>query len=168
MTGLLSVSTAYLQSGVFALAALWPSNATGNVHATLGVISGQGGIAVLVSAVQLILAVVGAAHKQASSKQGDPSLLAGVGLWGLGTFGAIACIWALERLKSERGHSEVVAQMTRRMTEMPHASTTDAAEKIRTRSVLKKNIWLNIAVAWVFTVTLVSEPPVCVRKERVP
>ncbi|WRT66915.1 uncharacterized protein IL334_003880 [Kwoniella shivajii] len=155
-TTILSISTAYLQSGVFALASLWGSKEI------LGVMSGQGGIAVLVSLVQLVLAMISSSHQQTTLPgDGDEqvtkaSTLAGVGLWALGSIGSLACLVAHRYLLS---HSEYTSISTSTNTN-GNADYDGEEKKGLTYKVFKKNMLLMIAVAWVFIVTLSIFPPV--------
>lgn len=112
--------------------------------------SGQGGIAVLVSATQLILAAIGALN--GSSGGGKPSSSIGELLWVLAGLGAIGCQFALGHLAARPECREVMMQVERRREE----GSRGEGGKGRTKSILKKNARLELAVAWVFTVTLVS------------
>ncbi|WVR04997.1 hypothetical protein IAU60_002009 [Kwoniella sp. DSM 27419] len=163
LTLVLSLSTAYLQSAVFALASLWGSNEM------IAVMSGQGGIAVLVSAVQLALAVLSAGgHGQAgdqAGENGDPqaSKMAGVGLWALGSLGTVGCLVAHRYLVHHPEYTNVLASVINRR-EVEGIGADIGLENVRkggvTRTVLRKNMLLEIAVAWVFVVTLSVFPPV--------
>ena len=154
LTLLLSLSTAYLQSAVFALASLWGS------PQVLAVMSGQGGIAVLVSLVQVILAVISSLHSTNSdvrAEHGSQTRLAGVGIWALGAVGTMVCLSAHQYLVRHPDYSSILR---------PFYARLDTAEETIGRSmniqssvtvkVLKKNWQLEFAVAWVFVVTLVS------------
>lgn len=153
----LGCSTAYLQSSTFALAALWGS------PEVLAVMSGQGGIGVLVAAAQFLLAYVAAFGPSApveglpDPSGGDPDgssgVLAGVGLWALAAAGTSGCFYALRGL---RGHTEFANVM------MPHTNRvedgTAGKGKGLTRSVFRKNRLVELSAAWVFLVTLVGVP----------
>lgn len=147
----LSFSTAYLQSSVFALSSLWGS------EQTLGVMSGQGGIAVLVSGVQFVLAFVSAIAKS-DNGQGDEgeeaSKLAGVGLWAACSLGVVGCFMASRYLKRHPKYLDVVAPKF--ATSELNGVEGNKRESGTTRKLFKKNWELNLAVAWVFIVTLVS------------
>lgn len=149
----LSLSTAYLQSSVFALSSLWGS------EQTLGVMSGQGGIAVLVSGVQFVLAFVSAIAKS-DNGQGDEgkeaSKLAGVGLWAACSLGVVGCFMASRCLKRHPKYLDVVAPKF--ATSELNGVEGNKRESGTTRKLFKKNWELNLAVAWVFVVTLVSWP----------
>ncbi len=123
----LGCSTAYLQSATFALASLWGS------QEVLAVMSGQGGIAVLVSAAQLILALVAAFGPSApveglpdpsdGAADGTSGVLAGVGLWALAAAGTSGCFYALREL---RGHNEFANVM------LPHSTRLRITRQERT------------------------------------
>ena len=154
---LLSVSCAYLQSAVFALAALWGSNET------LAVMSGQGGIAVLVSGAQVILAIVSALHSGTPVESGSAaqSTLAGVGLWAIGSLGAVGCMIAHRHLLRHPDYSLVLAPVRARRQALEQGSESiKTKEMSMTRHVFRKNIALEAAVAWVFVVTLSVFPPI--------
>jgi solute carrier family 29 (equilibrative nucleoside transporter), member 1/2/3 len=150
ITILLAMSTAYLQSAVFALAALWSTSGV------LGVMSGQGGIAVLVSLAQVLLAVISAFHSSdpVEGERGGESKLAGVGLWGLGAVGAFGCMLAHRYLVRHEDYGRVSRAITSRRTE------ANGRKERRTKRLLKTNWEVNLAVAWVFVVTLVSRSKV--------
>ncbi|WWC69661.1 uncharacterized protein I206_103604 [Kwoniella pini CBS 10737] len=152
-TVILSISTAYLQSGVFALSALWGSKEI------LAVMSGQGGIAVLVSLVQLFLAIIAAGSKngpvEGDNGETKASTLAGVGLWALGSAGTIGCLFAHRFLMRHSQYSLITSSSSSTRT-----SEDQEEKKGLTRKVFKKNLVLMIAVAWVFVVTLSIFPPV--------
>ncbi|WWC61367.1 uncharacterized protein I303_103948 [Kwoniella dejecticola CBS 10117] len=150
-TVVLSISTAYLQSGVFALSSLWGS------EEILAVMSGQGGIAVLVSSVQLLLAIIAAGSKhipvEGDNGETKASTLAGVGLWTLGSVGTIACLIAHRFLMRHSQYSIIT-------TSNMNSGDDQEEKKGLTKKVFKKNLLLMIAVAWVFVVTLSIFPPV--------
>jgi len=156
LTALLSFSTAYLQSAVFALAALWGSNET------LGVMSGQGGIAVLVAGTQVALAVLSVVQPNRvdnpAPAEEQPSSLAGVGLWSLSSVAALGCMVAQRYLARHPDLSLVLSSVGSRVTAKGKKQGAGL-----TRSVARKNARLNIAVAWVFVITLVSEKSGCSR-----
>ncbi|TYJ52556.1 hypothetical protein B9479_006846 [Cryptococcus floricola] len=151
----LSLATAYLQSSVFALSSLWGS------EQTLGVMSGQGGIAVLVSGIQFVLAFVGAIGKKENGVPGgeEASKLAGVGLWAACTLGALACFVASNYLQKQPKYTSVISGKASR------ASGEDEHTKIKGSSmkILSQNWEVNVAVAWVFIVTLSVFPPITTR-----
>jgi equilibrative nucleoside transporter 1/2/3 len=156
MTTSLACSTAYLQSAVFALAALWGSDET------LAVMSGQGGIAVLVSFAQVILAVLGAMRRsapQSGTNASVQSTLAGVGLWAISAVGAAGCIYAHTVLKAHVEYPNVLAPVIARGAESARAGGMGApggdVKQGVTGRVFRKNKELEMAVAWVFVVTLV-------------
>ncbi|KAL0250237.1 hypothetical protein I308_102410 [Cryptococcus tetragattii IND107] len=154
----LSFSTAYLQSSVFALSSLWGS------EQTLGVMSGQGGIAVLVSGVQFVLAFVSAIAKS-DNGQGDEgeeaSKLAGVGLWAACSLGVVGCFMASRYLKRHPKYLDVVAPKF--ATSELNGVEGNKRESGTTRKLFKKNWELNLAVAWVFVVTISVFPPITTR-----
>ncbi|CAK9780844.1 hypothetical protein CC85DRAFT_261072 [Cutaneotrichosporon oleaginosum] len=143
MTLVLALTTSFLQSAVIALAALWGS---GEMQ---GVMSGQGGIAVLVSGSQVVLALL--------SSKGDEeaSTSAAFGLWFLAAGWVVVCLLALKRLTRNPAIAEVLA---------PLASRTAAADRVKdgrmTRTVARKNLRLEFAVAFIFVVTLSVFPPI--------
>lgn len=139
----LSLSTSYLQSAVFALAALW------GPKETLAVMSGQGGVACIVSLAQVFLAM--AESKNAGiPENGHGSTKAAQALWFIGAIGTIACIAALRYLVSHPDYVIVLAPLAQREV------SVDVTSKDMTKRVFAKNITLEFAVAFVFTVTLVS------------
>ncbi|OWT42198.1 solute carrier family 29 (equilibrative nucleoside transporter), member 1/2/3 [Cryptococcus neoformans] len=154
----LSFSTAYLQSSVFALSSLWGS------EQTLGVMSGQGGIAVLVSGIQFVLAFVSVIAKS-DNGQGDEgeeaSKLAGVGLWAACSLGVVGCFMASRYLKRHPKYLDVLAPKF--ATNELNSVEGNKRESVTTRKLLKKNWELNLAVAWVFVVTLSVFPPITTR-----
>lgn len=107
--------------------------------------SGQGGIAVLVSGVQLALAVLDAGH---SDKHERPSSLAAQGLWGLAAAGTVICLAALKHLTEHPDYAAVLAPLVQR--------EEVSGKREVTRKVLRKNLRVEFAVAFVFVVTLVS------------
>ena len=156
LTLFLSLSTAYLQASVFALAALWGS------PQVLAVMSGQGGIAVLVSVTQVILAVISALPSTGSDDgriEGEQSTLAGVGLWALGALGAIAFMIAHRRLVVHQDYSIILAPIFARQqyADLDGGISKDGGMGTMTRRIFRKNWMLEFAVAWVFVVTLVSK-----------
>ncbi|GHJ84256.1 hypothetical protein NliqN6_0658 [Naganishia liquefaciens] len=100
LTLIFSYATSYLQSSVLAIAALW------GPQEMLAVMSGQGGIAVLISAVQVYIAVMGvyASADAAIVKgpsDGSPStaeLASGMGLWMAAIVPIVICIIMTRRL----------------------------------------------------------------------
>ncbi|OCF38777.1 hypothetical protein I317_07433 [Kwoniella heveanensis CBS 569] len=169
MTITLSLSTAYLQSAVFALASLWGSNEM------IAVMSGQGGIAVLVSGIQWLLAVLSASTPTAKHPSDDPadaasaSTLAGVGLWALGSAGTLLCVVAHRYLIVHPGYQAVMSSVINRQAEetagigadvVAAATSKNGRGSSLTKKVFMKNLLLETAVAWVFVVTLSVFPPV--------
>jgi len=130
----------------------------------LAVMSGQGGIAVLVSGVQILLAVLSAVHPPPSggaSKTGDidtgrQSTIAGVGLWALGSIGAFGCLLAHRYLILHPDYHLVLSPLKARgnQEEGDEIVTRTRSDGV-TRRVFMKNIELEMAVAWVFVVCLV-------------
>jgi equilibrative nucleoside transporter 1/2/3 len=147
----LNLSTSYFQSAALALASLWGSSEI------LAALSGQGGVAVLISLFQLVLAVIGAFGTGAGTGGGEgedvPSMLAGVGLWGMGSIGAGLCWLAFRFLSTHPAYERVV----RSATEGRGGAEGDGKKGNwnRTVKVLKKNKLLYLAVALDFAVTLV-------------
>ncbi|WWC85263.1 uncharacterized protein L201_000125 [Kwoniella dendrophila CBS 6074] len=157
ITFVLSISTAYLQSGVFALSSLWGSKEI------LAVMSGQGGIAFLVSLIQLLLAIISSQSKTKSEEdepESSASNLAGVGLWALGSIGTIACLFAHRYLINHPDYSII----TNNSSNAPRLSDSTIPHRDEkkgvTKKVLKKNLSLMVAVAYVFIVTLSIFPAV--------
>jgi len=154
VTLLLSLSTANLQSAVIALASLWGS------PQVLAVMSGQGGIAVLVSGTQVTLAIISALNATGINEgveNGSQSTLAGVGLWSLAAIGALGCMLAHRYLMLHPDYSLVLAPAYARRDHM--VDDSDASKEFEmsvTRRVLRQNWMLESAVAWVFIVTLVG------------
>ncbi len=158
LTLLLALSTAYLQSAVFALASLWGS------PEVIGVMSGQGGIAVLVSGTQIILAIISTVRPTGIDdgvEQGGQSTLASVGLWALCAAGAFGCMIAHRRLVSHPNYSIVLAPVFARRDHVDMAGEGREAGMGVTKRVLRKNWMLESAVAWVFIVTLVGPSLPC-------
>lgn len=146
LTLLLALSTAILQWAVFALASLWGS------QEMLGVMSGQGGIAVLVSGAQVFLAIFSALGTGGGETAGQ-SRMAGVGLWALGAIGAGVCMAAHRFLVRHPEYEKVMEPLYIRQDGNERKNGSEISRK-----VFKKNILLEIAVAWVFVVTLVCNP----------
>lgn len=142
ITLVLSVACSYLQSAVFALSALWGS---GEIFA---VMSGQGAIAVIVSAVQFVLAVASSGR----DTDGSHSTLAAVGLWGLGALGSLGCLYALRVLVVHPAYASVLAPLAHRRQEGTASGTKGKQVMWR---VFRKNTRIEFAVAFVFIVTLV-------------
>ncbi|WOO81481.1 Equilibrative nucleoside transporter 3 [Vanrija pseudolonga] len=142
ITLILSVACSYLQSAVFALSALWGS---GEIFA---VMSGQGAIAVIVSAVQFVLAVASSGR----DTDGSHSTLAAVGLWGLGALGTLGCLYALRVLVLHPAYASVLAPLAHRRQEGTASGTKGNQVMWR---VFRKNTRIEFAVAFVFIVTLV-------------
>lgn len=156
MTLSLSCATAYLQSAVFALASLWGS------QEVLAVMSGQGGIAVIVSATQVLLALIFSFGPSAPAEglPNEPdedvatqSTLAGAGLWAIASLGAAGCYFALKTLERHREYEKVMAPFETRLAD----GAVGEGEHL-TREVLRKNWVLEFSVAWVFVITLVRRP----------
>jgi len=112
----------------------------------------------LISLFQLVLAVIGAFGTGAGTDGGEgdevPSMLAGVGLWGMGSIGAGLCWLAFRFLSTHPAYERVV----RSATEGRGGAEGDGKKGNwnRTVKVLKKNKLLYLAVALDFAVTLVS------------
>lgn len=140
VTLVLAVACSYLQSAVIGLAALWGSDEM------LAVMSGQGGIAVLVSGTQLVLAIIDAGRT--SSPDSSPSSLAAVGLWALAAAGTVICLAALKHLTEHPDYAAVLAPLFQR--------EEVSGKRGVTRKVFRRNIKIEFAVAFVFVVTLVS------------
>ena len=161
ITLLLAISTAYLQSAVFALASLWGSKEI------LAVMSGQGGIAVLVSLVQLILAIisaVGGGGSQADG-QGSQSVVAAEGLWALASVSTVGCMMAHRHLRRHPDYAMAIAPVLARRERQGQGQQD--GRKARgdggmSMAVFRKNLPLEAAVAWVFVVTLVRPLPLAI------
>lgn len=119
--------------------------------------SGQGGIAVLVSGSQVFLAVFSSLGGRTGETSGQ-SRLAGVGLWALGAIGTAGCMFAHRFLVRHPDYTRVIAPVLERL----EGRSLDAHGKRkgleRSRNVFKKNWALELAVAYVFVVTLVRFP----------
>ena len=149
----LNVSGSYFQSAALALASLWGSTEI------LAALSGQGGIAVLISLVQVILAVASALGTSNQIPDGEgsgevekPSMIAGVGLWALGTVGAGLCWLAFKFLSAHPSYDRVA---TVKPTGELSGSGKDGNWE-RTVRIMGKNKLLYLAVALDFAVTLVN------------
>jgi equilibrative nucleoside transporter 1/2/3 len=143
----LNLSGSYFQSAALALASMWGPTEI------LAALSGQGGVAVLISLVQVSLAIIGALGSSQSAGDEKPSMLAGVGLWGLGSIAAGLCWLAFRFLISHPAYERIVG------SGRLDAVGADGGKKSnwnRTVVVLKKNRLLYLAVALDFAVTLVS------------
>jgi hypothetical protein len=119
----------------------------------LAALSGQGGVAVLISLVQVILAVVGALGGSQPAGDEKPSMLAGVGLWGLGSIAAGSCWLAFRFLTTHPAYGRVVG------SGRIDAVGIEGGKKgnwDRSMVVMRKNRLLYLAVALDFAVTLVS------------
>ena len=155
----LSLSTAILQWAVFALASLWSSSSM------LAVMSGQGGIAVVVSFVQVFLAVFSALGAKTVPRDGesvpigtqDQSTLAGVGLWAMAALGTLACMSAHRYISNHPDYLTILGPIIHRREEGETETTKRKDREVLSR-VFRKNAWLELSVAWVFVVTLVSLP----------
>lgn len=146
ITFFLNISGSYFQSAALALASLWGSTEI------LAALSGQGGIAVLISSVQVLLAIIGALGSKAVVEDEAPSMLAGVGLWALGTVGAGLCWLAFRYLASHPAYERITA--VKRVEGDQTALGQSGWD--RTMRVMGKNKLLYLAVALDFAVTLVS------------
>ena len=153
-TVLLSIATAWLQSAVFALSALWGS------RETLAVMSGQGGTGVLVSLTQVTLAVASALTTSGDTGSANPSTLAGVGLWALCSIGAFGCMAAHRWLVKHPDYALALGPVLARQEHRMESSGILKVGENVTNSVFKKNIALEMAVAWDFVVTLSVFPPI--------
>jgi equilibrative nucleoside transporter 1/2/3 len=176
LAAVLAGATSYLQSSVFAIASLWGS------REILAVMSGQGGIAVLISLVQVYLAIL-AAYASKGPQSDEPqdgrtdkaTIISGMGLWLLGTLSLGACIYARRRITRQRHFERTVdvdaAEQYEEIDQTDPIAVDDEAEvdplaksvlsvrdtgERRTMNVFKKNLLLEFSVAWVFVVTLVS------------
>jgi len=154
----------------------------------LAVMSGQGGIAVLISLVQVYLAAVAAyTSKEPESdtpldgKADKATIIAGMGLWLMGTLSLGGCIYAHRRIGRQRsferaidvdaaGQYEEIGQTDpiaddEQLEDDPMAksalSVRDTRQR-RTMDVFRKNLLLEFSVAWVFVVTLAVFPPVTI------
>lgn len=152
----LNVSGSYFQSAALSLASLWGSTEI------LAALSGQGGIAVLISLVQVILAIVSAltSHTNGGTEEEQPSMVAGVGLWGLGTIGAGLCWLAFKYLSAHPAYERITTVIKHVEEEDSHTlgggSGSGNRNWERTVNVLGKNKLLYLAVALDFAITLVS------------
>jgi equilibrative nucleoside transporter 1/2/3 len=125
--------------------------------------SGQGGIAVLVSFVQVFLAVFSALGTKSAPEDGESipvgtqaqSTLAGVGLWALGAIGTVACMSAHRYLAQHPDYLAVLAPIIHRSEETETETSKRKGREILSR-VFRKNARLEFSVGWVFVVTLVS------------
>jgi equilibrative nucleoside transporter 1/2/3 len=119
----------------------------------LAALSGQGGVAVLISLVQVILAVIGAVGSTQPAGDEKPSMLAGVGLWGLGSVAAGLCWLAFRFLIAHPAYERIVGSGR---IDAVGAQGGKKGNWDRTMVVLRKNRLLYLAVAFDFAVTLVS------------
>lgn len=144
----LNISGSYFQSAALALASMWGPTEI------LAALSGQGGVAVLISLVQVLLAVIGALGSNESAGDEKPSMLAGVGLWGLGSIAAGLCWLAFTFLISHPAYERIVG--SGRVDAVGEGGKKGNWD--RTLVVLRKNKLLYLAVALDFAITLVSIP----------
>ncbi|EKD04348.1 nucleoside transporter [Trichosporon asahii var. asahii CBS 8904] len=105
---------------------------------TLAVMSGQGGVACIVSLAQVFLAM--AESKNAGiPENGHGSTKAAQALWFIGAIGTIACIAALRYLVSHPDYVIVLAPLAQREV------SVDVTSKDMTKRVFAKNITLEFA-----------------------
>jgi equilibrative nucleoside transporter 1/2/3 len=104
----------------------------------------------------VILAVAGAFGDDQEAGDEVPSMLAGVGLWGLGSAGAGLCWLAYRFLVSHPAYERIVGGAIR--AERLGHEGVKRGNWDRTVGVLDKNKLLYLAVALDFAVTLVSLP----------
>lgn len=142
ISALLAFTSSFLQSGVIALAALWGSKEI------VAVMSGQGGIAVLVSLVQVILATVQTTANHKPGDEGISSNMVAEGLYIIGALTAVVGLACLRYLVAHPEYSRVSVARERR--------ETLATDKDMIKRVFVKNYALEFAVAFVFVITLVS------------
>jgi len=119
----------------------------------LAALSGQGGVAVLISLVQVILAVIGALGGSQPAGDEKPSMLAGVGLWGLGSIAAGLCWLAFRFLTTHPAYERVVGSGRIDAVGIEGGKNGNWD---RSMVVIRKNRLLYLAVALDFAVTLVS------------
>ena len=156
-TVLLAGATSYFQSAVLALASLWGSSEV------LSVMSGQGGVAVIVSLAQLILAVIGSVNPISNTPEGDggdvmdgtgsQSSLASVGLWVLTSLAATLAVASFRYLEKHPQYLKVLAPILERDQEDEFQKSSATGRSWR---VMRKNALLYVAVASTFAITLVS------------
>ncbi|KAJ9120742.1 hypothetical protein QFC22_002673 [Naganishia vaughanmartiniae] len=180
LTLLFSYGTSYLQSAVLAVAALW------GPKEMLAVMSGQGGIAVLISAVQVYIAIMGVYTSDSKqdpneSPDGSPTtseLAAGMGLWMAAVVPIAICIITTRRLFPRESSTFVeerpklsfeVARDDGEFYDTERRFSAEEDEDSRRGStsgfnrswaVLKRNKVINFSVAYVFIVTLSVFPSV--------
>ena len=143
----LNLSGSYFQSAALALASMWGPTEI------LAALSGQGGVAVLISLVQVILAVIGALGGSQPAGDEKPSMLAGVGLWGLGSIAAGLCWLAFRFLTTHPAYERVVGSGRIDAVGIEGGKNGNWD---RSMVVIRKNRLLYLAVALDFAVTLVS------------
>ncbi|KAJ9107042.1 hypothetical protein QFC19_002911 [Naganishia cerealis] len=175
LTLIFSYGTSYLQSAVLAVAALW------GPKEMLAVMSGQGGIAVLISTVQVYIATMGVFTSDNNpdpqeTSDGSPTtaeLAAGMGLWMAAIVPIAICIMTTRRLfprdstschlppklsfEAERDEGEFYDTERRFSAEEDEDSRRGSTSGFnRSWAVLKRNKLVNFSVFYVFVVTLVS------------
>ncbi|KAJ9114883.1 hypothetical protein QFC20_001255 [Naganishia adeliensis] len=178
LTLVFSYATSYLQSSVLAVAALW------GPKEMLAVMSGQGGIAVLISAVQVYIAAMGVFTSDDSEPK-DPSdgspttaeLAAGMGLWMAAIVPTAICILTTRRLfprDASSGHhrpnlsfeqtpddGEFYDTERRFSAEEDEDSRRGSTNGFnRSWAIMKRNKVINFSVAYVFIVTLAVFPSI--------
>ncbi|EIW70227.1 hypothetical protein TREMEDRAFT_43819 [Tremella mesenterica DSM 1558] len=146
-TLLFAHATSYFQSSVLGLSSLWGSSQV------LAVMSGQGGVAVLVSFAQLSLAVLAAFRPSSGEEEGKMGLVPSVGLWILTSLGAGLCLLAFRYLSRRPEYERVVELVSNR------EETKGDGEGIL-GGVLRKNALVYVAVAYTFAVTLSVFPAI--------
>ncbi|WVN85188.1 uncharacterized protein L203_100333 [Cryptococcus depauperatus CBS 7841] len=153
---MLSYCTAFLQFSVFALSSLW------GYEQTLAVMSGQGGIALLISGIQLLLAFVSAiGRKEDGIEQGkEASKLVGAGLWAACSLGVVGCFMSSRHLKRHpKYHVISVPVAAQNVNEEDARRGREGLNK----KIARKNWELNLAITLVFMVSLSVFPPVTTR-----
>lgn len=154
LSALAANCTASLQCSVIGIASKWGSGEM------LAVMSGQGGIAVLISAAQLLLALVGSASKKRKDDVGPTvttaDIITGACLWLMAAAASVGCLLASKSVSQPPVKAAAVE-------EQEELLDTDAEEAIKpvfesgNLQILKRNWLVNLSVFGVFLVTLVSK-----------
>jgi equilibrative nucleoside transporter 1/2/3 len=127
--------------------------------------SGQGGIAVLVSGVQILLAIVSSSSSSTESEPDAPpadrqSTLAGVGLWALASVGSFVCMLSHRYLTRHQDYASVLSPIQHRQELEGDSTSSTKSSWTVSKRIFKKNLSLNIGVFMVFVVTLSVFPPI--------
>lgn len=171
LTIALAANTALLQSSVIALASQWGSSEM------LAVMSGMGGIAVLISVAQFVLSLLNVLSVRREKNDTAPltsrpvtkgEIVVGTSLWILAALASFGCFVRSRKIVKSQPYKSVTAPAEEASEELFSGVTEEGdIEEVSIRArkadvsgnweIFKKNVLLNISVAFVFVVTLVSK-----------